>query len=124
MATRQNPGGTVYGFECTEERDYYPYWHPSPWKDIVVFANSKSDCGYYQSQSQNVLAKNYCNGTTTAQLAANNQDDCIRVDGSWVSQPAWGNGAPDCMQAAYSRDNHLGNGYNGVTNSYNWTLPR
>ena len=117
VATRQNPNGNRSGQECSEERDYYPYWHPSPWKDLAIMTNNLALCQVYQQESQNVKAKNYC---TDPQY--NNEQDCTGGGGQWAEQAAFNIPPPECIVAPVTRDNHLGNGPTGHEVMYNWTV--
>jgi plastocyanin len=124
QATRQNQGGGTSGFECQEERDYYPYWHPTPFVDIAVLTTNTSRCAWYQDQSENVVGRNYC---TAPQY--NNEPECEANGGTWELAPPHraGNlrsiGAPDCQAPMWSRDNHLGSTNDGYMQNYNWTVP-
>jgi len=123
--TRQNNNGDRNGLECPEERDYYPYWHPTPWKDIAIMSSKTSFCGFYRSNSQNVMSKGYCEDPSNPgpQTEQNNQQDCDNAGFTWKMQPSWGIGSPDCVQVPWSRENHLGNGIDGFANTYNMTIP-
>jgi hypothetical protein len=122
--TRQNNNGNRHAFECPEERDYYPYWHPSPWKDIAVLADSEKHCDTYKKESQNVKEKHHCLEKGTKNPAQqNNEAACAQAGNDWVSDKIWGISSPECIKAPWNRDNHLGNALEGKTNSYNWTIP-
>jgi len=149
--TRQDNGGTRYGYECPEERDYYPYWHPTPWKDIVVMTNDVSRCDYYKKHSQNVAEKWVCNPVGMDKLPKNVRRDLDRyfrrkplpttedkcknyrhvinregehvVTGKWEKVASHNIPAPECIPSPKSRDNHNGNGIGGFANTYNWTIP-
>ncbi|XP_038054234.1 protein DD3-3-like [Patiria miniata] len=142
--TRQNPGGTRRGYECPEERDYYPYWGPSPWRDVAILTNDATRCPYYQAESANVKARYACtlpremieeNMSSRQPIIPITKEECEAIvypadaqDGTgtrgvWAEVAAHGIAAPDCRESHWSRDNHLGNGIYGQTLSYNWTIP-
>jgi len=144
--TRQNENGQRYGFECPEERDYYPYWHPTMWRDIAIFTNQQGRCPAYIANSQNVAERYYCkapqdwiqqkasqgqtgfipiNATQCAQIRSLYQVDEYNqtVPGVWTFVPSFGIAPPLCTGNQFSRDNHLGNGIDGFPNGFNWTIP-
>eukprot|EP00178_Gracilaria_changii_P006088 TRINITY_DN2042_c0_g2_i1.p1 TRINITY_DN2042_c0_g2~~TRINITY_DN2042_c0_g2_i1.p1 ORF type:complete len:660 (-),score=92.78 TRINITY_DN2042_c0_g2_i1:11-1990(-) len=121
--TRQNNNGNRNGLECPEERDYYPYWHPSPWKDIGVISDNRDNCGLFRSQSQNVRSKNVCLTADGLPSQYNNEVECSSMGDNWVTVDSHGLPPPACVSSPFNRDNHLGNGITGFANTFNWTLP-
>jgi len=136
--TRQNNNGDRHGLECTEERDYYPYWGPSPWHDIAILTHNTDWCSFYQTESQNVKDRFYCqkDAADTSDDQATGiyaryltEKDCTSKKNpddtpyTWVKVANWAEAAPDCVQTAFTRENHLGNGFGGFESSYNWTIP-
>lgn len=87
--TRQNPNGNRNGYECPEERDYFPYQFPSIWRDAFVYAQNASVCKYYQKESFNVKTRWECvekftNGPTKHYSKYNNQAECVTNGGQWL----------------------------------------
>ncbi|XP_033116542.1 protein DD3-3-like [Anneissia japonica] len=166
--TRQNPQGTQRGYECPEERDYYPYWHPTPWRDVALLVQNVSECSKLQAESFNVqqyyeCVEYYGNGQRKHWSRYNNQADCEANNGEWLAftgyletaqefgtesacnaannnqdsvKYIWGRpedglalqclvalNPPDCLQAPWTRDNHLGNTRTGENAQYTMTLP-
>jgi len=134
--TRQNNNGDQHGYECPEERDYYPYWAPAQWIDIAVLTSNTAFCSFYQANSENVVGRGYCqppggvvtDPTLPSCSAPNNPIDCsaLGAGNTWVTNPSHNLGSPDCTVVPWSRENHLGNGIEmpGFSNNYNWTLPK
>lgn len=145
--TRQNPNGARSGYECAEERDYYPYWQPSPWKDLVILTNDVSRCDFYQKESQNVKGRWYCDIpayefelekkknpklSTIPASGPNAENECKAISfevndelvtGQWVQSAPNGAPAPKCSYNEWSRDNHLGNVATGFAAHFNITVP-
>jgi len=121
--TRQNPNGARSALECPEERDYYPYWAPSPWKDLMVLTNNLAMCDYFQTQSQNVAPRGYCNGGNAGGNEPNNEAQCTQTGGTWATVAPFNIPPPECVTAPVTRDNHLGNDQTGNEVMANLTVP-
>jgi hypothetical protein len=141
--TRQNPNANRHGYECAEERDYYPYWRPTPWTDMAILTNDPQRCAAYQKTSENVMGRWYCE--VPQQMYDMNkmmgtrgwipieQEACELLYwqdpvtsefffAKWVQAEPKTGVAPECLQNHWSRDNHLGNIIGGYMASYNWTV--
>ena len=95
--TRQNANGNRRGYECPEERDYYPYWHPSPWVDVAILTDDVSRCRYYQAESFNVKPKGLCrqmfnDGGVRPWSEFNTYSTCIANGGTFSMR---------CVECAY-----------------------
>lgn len=123
LYTRQNPNGNRYGFECPEERDYYPYWGESDWRDIAVLTTDMTRCDMYSDNSRCNIEKHDCVGGTEF---STNQEECELHGGLWYTYPTFPKAECNftCINAPTSTINRLGLGQNSTTHTeFHWKLP-
>lgn len=138
--TRQEPNSARYGFECPEDKDYWPYWIVNPWIDIAVLTSNVEDCQYYKDNSQNTHDKCECvaaeGASTEEQTEAhsfNQEITCKQGGHQWKCWGKWNLFELDCRQAASQPDNSLAkvdikgdnaDNFDGShLASYNWVIP-
>jgi len=123
--------------ECPEERDYYPYWVPNPWRDVAYLTDRVADfTDMITSNSMNLNTnfkykckeQNLADYTNTAVVQALTQADCTSAGGQWKAythgmDPTDPLNQVIVQEMPWTRDNHLGNGREGVPVNFNWTLP-
>uniref|UniRef100_A0A4D5RA35 Protein DD3-3 n=1 Tax=Scolopendra viridis TaxID=118503 RepID=A0A4D5RA35_SCOVI len=120
--TRQNPQGNRYGYECPEERDYYPYWHTAPWKDIAILVTNLTQCSMYQEESFNVRPVHECVEFDSQKHRMssrwNNEAKCRENGGQWQLFYNYLEKAPDFKSKDECEAQQVIKG-----NQYIWAVP-
>jgi hypothetical protein len=117
--TRQDNQGTRYGYECPEERDYWPYI--SQWADIAILTTNTSMCNYYQTESFNVKPRYECievNNNLRTSTKYNNEGNCTANNGRWLLLYSYLEKAP-AYTTQKSCEQATSNQY-----TYKWGLPQ
>ena len=124
LFTRQNPNGNRRGLECPEERDHYPYWRPSPWRDVAVLTNDVDRCKLYLRESRRDKSECVVDDLDSVRdgTLPIDAENC-RERGTWKRRKAAPSPPLACRQTDFSRDNHLGNVRGGQPMTFNWTIP-
>jgi hypothetical protein len=108
--TRQNPNGNRHGFECPEERDYYPWWSPSPWIDAAIMTNDANAtacntmsscatqrCKYYMNNTFNTKDKCYCDVEHTS-----GSDATKKTTNTYWTNRKWFINEADCTSNGFT----------------------
>ena len=130
--TRQDRQGTRYGFECPEERDYFPYWSQSPWNLVAVLTDYRK-CAEIKAQIR--AYDGYCTAekSTLEKLKEYSHKlpltkRACEIGFANLPRLRWVEESKStdffCGKPMTSRDNHHGNNGDAGHSQFTWKIPK